>query len=184
MKKIVCVLAFIFAGFSTIAFAQEVKKDSVVTPRPRTSPMAVAFIKTQNQYIKVVYSQPFKRGREVFGDLEPYGEIWRTGANEATEITITKDVKVAEKLLKAGTYTLFSIPAKDKWTIIFNTELGQWGAFKYDKSKDILKFDVPVSQPKEIFEAFTIKFNETKTGADMLMAWDKVKVVVPFTFSK
>ncbi len=162
----------------------EVKKDSVVTPRPRSSPMAVASFKRPSIYIKAVYGQPMKRGREIFGALEPYGQVWRTGANEATEITTTKDIRVGNKMLKAGTYTLFSVPEKDKWRIIFNSDLGQWGAFKYDPSKDVLTTEVPVTQSAELYEAFTIKFDETSNGADLMLAWDKTNVLVPLSFSK
>lgn len=194
MKRIAFLLLAFFVLEGKVAMAQgaaqgttaptEAKKDSVVTPRPRTSPIAVASFKKPSIYIKAVYGQPMKRGREVFGDLEPYGQVWRTGANEATEITTTKDVRVGNKTLKAGTYTLFSVPEKDKWKIIFNSDLGQWGAFKYDPTKDVLITEVPVTQSAELYEAFTIKFDETRTGADMMMAWDKTKVLVPLTFSK
>ncbi len=135
-------------------------------------------------YIKAVYGQPLKRGREVFGALEPYGRVWRTGANEATEITTTKDLRIGGKTLKAGTYTLFTIPQKDKWKVLFNSDLGQWGAFKYDPAKDVLVTEVPVSQTPETYEAFTIRFDETRTGADMVLVWDKTRVAVPLTFSR
>jgi len=188
MKRMALLLLAVCALATDAATAQgtnpEVKKDSVVTPRPRTSPMAVASFKKPSIYIKAVYGQPMKRGREIFGALEPYGQVWRTGANEATEITTTKDIRVGNKTLKAGTYTLFSIPEKDKWKIMFNSDLGQWGAFKYDPAKDVLTTEVPVTQSSELYEAFTIKFDETRTGADMMLAWDKTKVLVPLTFSK
>jgi len=188
MKKVALLLLAVCALAGKLALAQgtnpEVKKDSVVTPRPRTSPIAVASFKKPAVYLKAVYGQPMKRGREVFGVLEPYGQVWRTGANEATEITTTKDIRVGNKTLKAGTYTLFTVPDKTKWKVIFNSDLGQWGAFKYDPAKDVLTTEVPVTQSAETYEAFTIKFDETKTGADMMMAWDKTKVVVPLLFSK
>ncbi len=188
MKRMALLLLAACALAADAAMAQgtnpEVKKDSVVTPRPRTSPMAVSSFKRPSIYIKAVYGQPMKRGREIFGALEPYGQVWRTGANEATEITTTKDIRVGNKTLKAGTYTLFSVPEKDKWKIIFNSDLGQWGAFKYDPTKDVLTTEVPVTQSAELYEAFTIKFDETRTGADMMLAWDKTKVLVPLSFSK
>src|SRR6516164_3013766 len=92
----------------------------------RTSLMAVASILYKDSYFKIVYSQPQKRGREIFGKLVPFGQVWRTGANEATELTATADINVNGVLLKAGTYSLFSIPEKDKWTIVINRDLGQW----------------------------------------------------------
>lgn len=147
--------------------------------------MSVAKFKSNNIYIKVVYGQPYKKGRKVFGELEQYGKVWRTGANEATEITLTKDVKINGKPLKAGTYTLFSIPNPDKWTIIFNSELGQWGAYEYNPEKDVLSFDVPVGKTDGvIYEAFTIDLRETASGADMTLLWDTIKVAIPLSFDK
>jgi hypothetical protein len=164
--------------------SQEILIDSVVVPQVRKSPMAIAKYKSADTYIKVVYSQPFKRGREVFGELEPYGSVWRTGANEATEITTTKDIRISGQELKAGTYTIFTIPEKDKWTVIINSELGQWGAYKYEKEKDLFSFDVPVTQSPIIYEAFTIDFEETNTGVDMVMLWDTIRVAVPIRFGR
>lgn len=161
-----------------------VTQDSVVVPQLRKSPMAIAKYQSNAVYIKAVYGQPSKRGRVIFGELEPYGKVWRTGANEATEVTFTKDVKIAGKPLKAGTYTLFTIPNPDKWTVIINSELGQWGAYKYEKEKDLLSFEVPVTKPEYRYEAFTIEFEETKAGADMELLWDTTRVAIPLTFTK
>lgn len=170
-------------GDSTTAKAAT-PADSVVLPRPRTSPVAVASHKTPNNYIKVVYGQPFKRGREIFGVMEPYGQVWRTGANEATEITFTKDVRFGGKPLKAGTYTLFTIPNKDKWTVILNSELGQWGAFGYDAAKNVVTLDAPVANLGEMYEAFTVRFEDAKGGANLCLLWDKTRVAVPLVFGK
>jgi hypothetical protein len=153
-------------------------------PKPRPSPMAVAIYKEENIYLKVTYCQPSRKGRDIFTEIAPYGKLWRTGANEATEITVTKDFKLGGKALKAGTYTLFSIPNPDKWTIILNSELGQWGDYKYDETKNILTFDVPVLQNNEIYEAFTIQITESQAGANLLLLWDRVKVVIPFAFTR
>jgi hypothetical protein len=129
--------------------------------------------------VHVDYCQPSKKGREIFGGLEPYGEVWRTGANEATEIEFSKDVTIAGSALKAGRYALFSIPNQDKWTIIFNNELGMWGAFNYKKENDVLRVDVPVVPRTDVLEKFTISFQESESGADMSLEWDKTKVIVP-----
>ena len=105
-------------------------------------------------------------------------------ANEASEINFTKDIKIGGKALRAGTYTIFTIPNDGKWTVIINSELGQWGDYQYKPEKDILSFDVtPETTPKEIFEAFTIKFEGNDSGADMIMRWDDVKVSVPISFA-
>jgi hypothetical protein len=183
-------------SFFQAAFAQSSAADStkhlvkndtlkvITPPKPRPSPMAVACHKEETIYLKVTYCQPFRKGRQVFTELAPFGKVWRTGANEATELTVTKDLKIGGKPLKAGTYTVFTIPNPDKWTIILNSELGQWGEYKYDSTKDVLSVEVPTQKNNEVYEAFTIQFNETKTGADMSLLWDATKVVVPFTFAK
>jgi len=144
---------------------------------PRPSPMAVAKMKKDDAYIKVVYSQPHLRNRKMIGEQEPYGQVWRLGANEATEITLTEDVKLGGKEVEAGTYSMFAIPEKDKWTIILNSDLGLWGAYEYDESKDVVRFDVPVQKNKDKYEPFTIKFDET--GTKMMMMWDTMMVEVP-----
>ncbi len=140
--------------------------------------MATAVTQQGDTYIKVVYSRPHKRGREIFGsELAPYGKVWRLGANEATEITTTENIKIAGKTLKAGTYSMFAIPEKDEWTVIFNSVLGQWGAYDYDASQDVLRLEVPVRKAETTYEPFTIMFNEE--GTELTMVWDQTKVVLP-----
>ena len=89
-----------------------------------------------NGKITVTYGRPYKNNRDVFGSLEPYGKVWRLGADEATTITFNNDVKFGGKPVKAGTYTLFAIPNEKEWTLILNSQLKQWGAFSYEKNKD------------------------------------------------
>jgi len=160
-------------------------KDSVKIIQPtklRSSPMLVAFFKTDDTYIKIVYGSPLKKDRKIFGDLVPYGKLWRTGANEATEITFTKDIKISGKSLKAGTYTIFTIPNANSWTVLINNDLGQWGDYQYKPENDILSFEIPVEKtPKEIYEAFIIKFEDLDEGANMVMRWDDIKIAVPIS---
>lgn len=127
--------------------------------------------------VEVAYSRPLKKGRVVFGELVPYGQVWRTGANEATQITLKKDCTFAGKPVKKGTYTLFTIPEKDKWTIILNTQLKQWGAFSYEKykDKDILVATVPARKTKEVVEKFTIDVTDKSVN----MAWENTSVSIP-----
>ncbi|WKN32368.1 DUF2911 domain-containing protein [Porifericola rhodea] len=144
---------------------------------PKPSPMAVAKMKKDEAYIKVVYSRPHLRNRKMIGEQEPYGKVWRLGANEATEITLTEDVKLGGKDIEAGTYSMFAIPEKDKWTLILNSELGLWGAYEYDDSKDVARIEVPVKKNSEKYEPFTIQFNEM--GTKMMIMWDNLLVEVP-----
>jgi len=175
MKTYLLIFVFLLASRSSFAV-----NDSIVKPQVRSSPIVIANLLTsENNYVKCTYGQPLKKGREVFGSLVPLGKLWRTGANEATEITFTTDVLIGSNTLAAGTYTLFSIPNKDKWTIIFNSVLGQWGDFTYDSTKNVLVHQAPVAKNDDIYEGFTIQFEDKSGGFDMNLLWDNVKVQVP-----
>ncbi len=175
-KSVFCtaLLAVIFLLF-TEARAQEPLK-------PRPSPLEVVTMKWEDTYVKITYNRPHKRNRNIFGELVPYGKVWRTGANEATELTTTGDIKLAGKEVPAGTYSLFSIPEKDKWTIILNKDLGQWGAYRYDETKDALRFEVPAKQLSTTYEPFTIEFEQTASEVLLKMMWDKTGVQIPVSF--
>lgn len=103
--------------------------------------------------ITIDYNAPSKRGRTLWGDLVPYGRVWRTGANDATKITIDKDIMVNGESLPAGTYALFTIPDEKVWTVIFNSDANQWGAYNYDEAKDVLRVEVEPSKSEEMKEA-------------------------------
>ena len=173
-----CLLSISFALWSLQGLTQDAVK-------PRPSPLAIASTKYKDTYIKITYSQPHKRGRDVFGALVPFGQVWRAGANEATELTLTRDIKINGLNLKAGTYSIFVIPEKDKWMILINTELGLWGSYNYNIKLDILKFDVPVTPVSEfVYEAFTILLDPKNAKADLILAWDKTKVIIPIAFNE
>ncbi len=147
--------------------------------RTRPSPVSMAAWRYQEGYVKVVYGQPRRRGREIFGVLVPYGKVWRTGANESTEITLTKDIKVNGKPLPSGTYSVLTIPEKERWTIIFNKDLGMWGAYNYNEKMDVLRVEVPTRSQGNLVEDFTIKFETRNQLADMLLMWEHVVIRVP-----
>lgn len=176
---ILLILAAALVAFSARpAAAQEV----VPPPEARPSPMAVAQTTLNDgTYVVVRYSSPRKRGREIFGGLEPYDAVWRLGANEATEMTVTQDVRFGGTRLPAGTYSLFAIPGEEQWTLIVNSNLGQWGAFSYDAEGDVARIDVPVEHTDRIFEAFTISLepNDDETAAALSMVWDQTRVTLP-----
>ena len=136
--------------------------------------------------LKVLYNRPFKKGRVIFGELVPYGKVWRTGANEATIFETNKDLNFADKTLKAGKYSFFTIPGEQAWSIIFNAETGQWGVgfngeANRNPTKDALTLDVPsVLQEKE-FEQFTISIEKAGEEMELILMWDKTLVAVPFT---
>lgn len=143
------------------------------------SPQDIAELKNNDLTIKVVYCQPSAKDRVVFGKVVPYGKVWRTGANQATEITFSQDVKLGDKSIKAGTYTLFTIPTPEKWTIILNSVLGQWGAFFYDESKDVIRTEVKPTQNESNVEKFKITLQKNENAVDLVMVWAKTKVSVP-----
>jgi hypothetical protein len=169
-----------------LSLSLPVVAQKVIKPKPKASPLCLATFLDNDIYLKVTYGQPNKNGREIFGSLVPYGKIWRAGANEATEFTTTKDIKFDKKILKAGTYTIFAVPDAEKWTVIFNGVLGQWGAYKYEETKanNVLQVEVPVEKGEDEYEGFTIQFEQTKKGADFVILWDKTRVAVPITFIK
>jgi Protein of unknown function (DUF2911) len=110
-----------------------------------------------------------------------YGKPWRLGANEATEITFFENVRIAGKDVEKGTYVLYCIPNENKWTIILNTNLYTWG-LHIDETKDIFRTDIPVMKQMPSIEDFTLFFEDTKTGCNMIMAWENVKTILPIGF--
>jgi hypothetical protein len=137
---------------------------------------------TEPLIARVIYSRPQKDGRKIFGDLIEYNKVWRLGANEATEIEFYRDVKIQDKKVPKGRYTLYAIPTPSKWTIILNKETDIWGAFKYEEKKDLLHVDVPVQKPAETLEAFGITFSKSAIGIDLIIGWDDVLVSLPIAF--
>jgi hypothetical protein len=176
MKKTFFVsLLFIITAIFTQANAQKSVKQL-------PSPLAMVTYKYEDTYIKITYGRPSKKNREIFGELVPFGKIWRTGANEATEITITKDIAIAGDSVKAGTYTVFTIPEKENWTLILNKELGQWGAFKYNPEFDYKRCKVAATNSANEYEVFAIEFEtvDAKQGLiNLLLKWDKTIVTIP-----
>ncbi|MEM7107596.1 MAG: DUF2911 domain-containing protein [Bacteroidota bacterium] len=175
-KRLIFCLALLFS-LSVQLKAQEALKS-------RPSPTSIESIKYKDTYIKITYCQPHKKGREIFGTLVPYGKVWRTGANEATEITLTDDILINQDTLAKGTYSIFTIPRPDEWVIIFNSELGQWGAYNYVESSDVMRIKVRTKTTDRdvVWEPFTITFSQVNEKADLKMMWDRTMVSVPIRF--
>jgi len=173
----ICLLTCLLLSFC-VASAQDAVK-------PRPSPLSVVSSRYKDTYLKVTYSQPHKHGRKVFGSLVPFGQVWRTGANEATEFTVTRGIKINGLDLKAGTYSLFTIPGEGSWTVILNSELGLWGAYNYNSRLDVLRFEVPALPVTAfVYEAFTILIDPRNTQADLVLAWDRTKISIPLQFQE
>ena len=144
-------------------------------------PTDIAYLrknKISKPIVKVVYGRPQKQGDVVFGGQIPYGEIWRTGANEATEIKFYKDVKFGKKIVKAGTYILHTIPSEKEWTIILNSNTDTWGTAFYDPSKDVVRIKIP-SKKAEKLDIFSIAFKQDFKNVIMVLAWDSTRVNIP-----
>jgi hypothetical protein len=173
---------------TTIAFAVTVLLSSTVNaqkfPDLDKSPMDVAAYpndyKEAAKIVKVTYSRPQLKGRTLSA-LAPEGKVWRTGANEATEITFYKDMKLGDSKIKAGTYTLFSIPEKDSFTVIISKDLNVWGAYSYKDSNDVARLKVPITEGSESLEAFSMVFTKADKGVILNLGWDKARVAIPFT---
>ncbi len=175
MKKSLLLVVIMFLGALTTANAQKFAE-------MQKSPTDISYAKADRNAkpeIKVVYSRPQKKGREIFGNLVKFDKVWRTGADEATEIKLFKDMKMGDKTVKAGTYSLYTIPGEKEWTIIINSDLDSWGAYSYDKGKDVARIKVPAASG-DALEAFSIAFKKVDKGYHMLMGWDTTRVEVPF----
>jgi hypothetical protein len=149
------------------------------------SPMDMASYPTDykisDKILLVTYGRPQLKGRSL-SELAPAGKVWRTGANEAAEITFYKDVTFGGEAVKAGTYSLFTIPGEKEWTIILNNKLNQWGSYFYDASGDVAKVMGGVSEGSESLEAFSIAYKDVDNGIHMIMGWGTTRVAVPITF--
>lgn len=165
MKKVITVLTLLMFAVVTTTSAQN---DNAKRPSPPMSSSA----KVGNAQITIHYGSPSVKGREIWGKLVPYGEVWRTGANEATTFETDQDITVEGKALPKGKYALFTIPGKDEWTIIFNKNSQQWGAYGYKQSEDALRIKVKPAAA-EHQEQLKIEVNENGTVS---IHWEKVKV--------
>ena len=144
--------------------------------KPRTSPNASISQTIGVTKVTISYGRPGVKGRKIWGELVPYGEVWRTGANEATAISLTRNVTIEGQELPAGTYALFTIPNEDEWTIIFNKNPKQWGAFDYDPRLDALRVKVK-PEPADHKEWMSFSFMDlSANSAKLVLRWEKLAV--------
>jgi hypothetical protein len=145
---------------------------------PPTPPASARCDLGGGKTIKTDYSSPRMKGRKIFGDLVPFGEVWRTGANDATTFVTSADVTVGGKAVPAGNYTLFTIPAADKWTLIINKKTGEWGIpYKYE-SDELARVDMKVSKLPGPVEDFTIAYDKSKAGCTLRLDWETTRASV------
>lgn len=171
MQKRIAFVTFLFL-VATVAFAQK--------SRPSPAEKATCDL-SGGKTITTAYSSPRMKGRKIFGGLVPYGEVWRTGANEATTFVTTADVEVGGKNVPAGSYTLFTVPEANKWTLIINKKTGEWGIpYKYE-SDELARVDMKVSKVSSPVEDFTISYHKSGNGCVLQMEWDTTRASVDVT---
>lgn len=147
----------------------------------RPSPPASASCKlADGKTIGVDYSSPAMKGRKIFGELVPYGKIWRAGANEATAFVTTADLTVDGKSIPAGSYTIFAIPNPDKWTLVISKKTGEWGTAYPGESEDLARAEMKVSALPSPVENFTISFDTDKSACTLHMDWEKSRATIVF----
>ncbi|WP_413998967.1 DUF2911 domain-containing protein [Flavobacterium sp. W1B] len=148
------------------------------------SPMDAAWFpndyKETNKTARVIYSRPQLKGRSL-NELAPNGKVWRTGANEAAEISFYADMYLGKTKIKAGTYTLYTIPGEKEWIAIISKDRNAWGAYNYDAKNDVARLSVPVTSADDYLEAFSMVFTKADNGILLNIGWDKMRVAIPFT---
>jgi len=172
MKK--SLFLFLLGGIiASTARAQELKL-------PAPSPTATVHQDFSTSFIEIKYSRPAMRGRTIFGDLVPYGSVWRTGANAATNVTFGEDVEVNGHKIKAGAYALYTIPGKEEWKVIFNTDTKNWGDVGYTAKDNVTDFMVPAEHSGETVQSFTINVEDlSDTSCNIVLRWADTKVTIP-----
>lgn len=180
MRKSNLITSVAFAFLMLLSFNVDAQEFSKMDKSPMDAASFPSSYKESNKLIKITYSRPQLNGRSI-DKLAPNGKVWRTGANEAAELTLYTDMKLGDTTIKAGTYTFYVIPGEKEWTAIISTDLNVWGSYFYNKENDVARLAVPVTEGKESLEAFSIAFEEAKGGVHMHLGWGTVRVAVPFT---
>lgn len=164
-------LVLMLSLFSFTIFAQNKEEKVRVSPKAEVM-QVVGFTE-----VRIIYSRPGVKGREIWGGLVPYNQVWRAGANEATKFIFSTDVLIEGKPLKAGSYSFFAIPGKTEWTLIFNKVADQWGAFEYNESQDALRIKVKPEKSSVFQEWLTYTITRTSDySAVVRLEWEKLKV--------
>ncbi|WP_111706799.1 DUF2911 domain-containing protein [Lutibacter citreus] len=177
MKKNVLFIALIAIVF---LFTNEMsaQKFAKLDKSPMDAAAYPTSYKNSDKLVKVIYSRPQLKGRTV-EELAPADKVWRTGANEAVEITFYKDVTFGGKAVKAGSYTLFTIPSANEWTVILSTAKNVWGSYFYNESEDVVRVKGAVSKSEESIEAFSIAFDGKENNVNMYLGFGNTLVTVP-----
>jgi len=179
MKNVLTLTLMVFAlVFSGKAIAQDF---SGLDKSPMDMASYPSDYKISDKAVRVIYSRPQLKGRSL-DDLAPAGKVWRTGANEAAEITFFKGATFGGQKIEAGTYALFTVPGENEWTLILNNNLNQWGSYFYKDSGDVARVKAKVSTASDSLEAFSMTFQEVDNGVHLVMGWGTTRVAIPITF--
>jgi hypothetical protein len=178
MRKYFAVLIMGCLSLGLMATLGSAQTDKASRPSP---PAKATCALADGKTITVDYSSPRAKGRKIFGGLVPFGEVWRAGANEATSFVTTTDLMVGGSHLPAGSYTIFTIPNKDKWTLIVSKKTGEWGVPYPGAEFDLLRIDLKAATLPSAVENFTIAFDKTADGCTLRMEWERTRASVDIT---
>ncbi|WP_460218334.1 DUF2911 domain-containing protein [Psychroserpens sp. MEBiC05023] len=177
-KSIISAIAMAF--IMLISVNVNAQKFSGLDKSPMDAASYPSSYKDSNKLIKIIYSRPQLKGRSL-EKLAPNGEVWRTGANEAAELTLYKTMALGDTKIAPGTYTFYVIPGDKEWTAIISKDLNIWGSYFYKQDNDVARLAIPVTSANESLEAFSIAFEESKNGVLMHLGWGNARTAVPFT---
>jgi DUF2911 family protein len=178
MRRILAVLAVACLAFGLMAVLGSAQMENSSKPSP---PAEASCTLPDGKTITIDYSSPRAKGRKIFGGLVPYGEVWRAGANDATTFVTTADLMVGGAHVPAGSYTLFAIPDKTKWTLIISKKTGEWGIPYPGADSDLARVEMKVSTLPSAVENFTITFGKAPKGCPLMMEWETTRAWVDIT---
>jgi hypothetical protein len=174
MRKPIIVSAALLATVAVAGIALRAQQDKASRP----SPPAKAECKIDGKTITIDYSSPRAKGRKIFGSLVPYGQVWRAGANEATTLVTSGEINIGGKAVPAGKYTIFAVPAEDKWTLVISKKTGEWGTAYPGPDNDLARIDMKASKTSAPVENFTIAFDQKGSTCTMRMEWENTTASV------
>jgi Protein of unknown function (DUF2911) len=178
MRKPIIALSAVCLALALFAMARHAQQDKSKRPSPAAT---ATFDLGGGKSVTIDYSSPRVKGRKIYGELVPYGKVWRAGANEATTLVTTADVTIGGTVVPAGSYTIFTIPDKDKWTLIISKKTAEWGTDYPGPSSDLARVDMKVSTLPAPVENFTISFDKSAYGGTLNFDWETTRASVAIT---
>src|SRR6266853_1724326 len=175
MKRILALCAMAVMALTVFAASSCAQQEKGARPSP---PAKAACKLADGKTIAIDYSSPRMKGRKIYGELVPYGKVWRAGANEATTFVTDADLKIGGTSVPAGSYTIFTVPNADKWQLVISKKTGEWGTAYPGPSEDLARIDMKVSQLPAAVENFTIAFGKAPKGCSLIMEWETTQASV------